>query len=157
VTDPSGPSGPRPLEQGVAGGPTVVELRELAQAIGVSTPWFDDEAEKLLDHAQTQVEVACGQRFTPDSFAALTDEQQRALAQAIVLQSVWLAELEDAVVGPSDISGLPEGISFSTRERPRLSPAVLEVLALRDLIVRTGMARPPIGPDPEPDPAPVMP
>ena len=144
-----GASGPRPLEWDVPGGPTVVELRALAQAIGVHTPNYDSECELLLDAAQSMVEVACGVRFTPESFEALDAEQQQALATAIVYQAVWLSELEGDLIGPTDITGLPDGVTFSRDPRPRLSPAVLETLALRGLIVRSGMARP--------DPAPAEP
>jgi hypothetical protein len=148
-TGASGPTGPsRPLEWDVKGGPTIQQLVLLARTIGATTPWWGEEQETLLDMAQLQVEAYLGQRFTPESFEALTPDQQQALATAIVYQAVWLADLEQEVVGPSDIQSLPgEGITFSSRERPRLSPAVPEIVALRGLIVRSGMAR-------QPEPAP---
>jgi hypothetical protein len=127
---------------------TAQALLRLAVAVGVSVPGDETStAEDLLELAQSQVEVALGQRISQEHFDALADDQQSALRMSVGLQALWLAELEAETLGPSDIAALGGEITFSRTPRPRLSPAVLELLALRGLIVRSGMAR-----QPEPTP-----
>jgi hypothetical protein len=145
------------------------QLVELAGELGVGLPtyfeypWDADhpvtppQVEHLLARAQSDVEVlACGVRFSDELVAALDDDQVLALGRAICVQALWIQELDDGEewIGPSDIQSLPEGITFSRDSRPRISPAVLQTIALRDLIHYSGMARPtvasvePLPPDP---------
>jgi hypothetical protein len=51
--------------------------------------------------------LALGARFSDEMLAALTAEQQQALAQAVCVQALWLLELEDEWLGGSDIASLP--------------------------------------------------
>jgi hypothetical protein len=141
---------------------TPQQLADAAADLGVPLPDSDEWTtgspphntglERLLDRAQADVEVlACRTRFTTEDLAALDDLQEGALAAAVCVQALWLAELADAgdAIGPSDIEGLPGGVTFSRELRPSLSPRALELVALTGLIARSGTALP--------DPAPVIP
>jgi hypothetical protein len=122
---------------------TEAELELLAESMGVSLPPAPLERERLLSLAQDMVEaLACRIRFTTAELAALDAEQTQALADAICTQALWLYELDIEWIGPDDVAGIPEGVTFSRDPRPRLSPAVLETLALRGLIHRTGTVLP---------------
>jgi hypothetical protein len=139
---------------------TPQQLAELAEELGVTDlPKFppDDQPpvglERLLARAQNDVEVlGCHARFSDVMLEALEDDQAQALAGAVCAQALWLNELDDEWLGPTDIAALAGGeVSFSRDPRPRLSPAVLETLALRGLIHRSGT----VLPDPEPAPPPL--
>jgi len=122
---------------------TEEELELLAASMGVSMPAAPVERERLLALAQDMVEaLGCRIRFTTGELAALDGDQAQALADAICVQALWLVELDEQWLGPTDIAALPEGISFSRDPRPRLSPAVCELLALRGLIHRSGTVLP---------------
>lgn len=144
MAGPSGPTGPWSPLRADSG-----QLYQRAITLGESSvPFWSDEAQHLTDLAISQVETVLGWRVDDEAFAALTGAQQDALALACAAQATWLAESEETL-GQTDITGLPEGISFNPRPRDRVSRVVSEILSRRGLILRSGTV--------EPDPAPARP
>jgi hypothetical protein len=133
---------------------TVGQLEGFGDEMSLPLPHAQNDLERLLRVAEDQVcSLAIGARFSDEMLAALTPDQLEALQRAICVQAAWVFE-DDEYTGPTDIAGLGEGITFVPRDRPRLSPAVDEILAYRDLIHRSGMARPTPAPVPAGDPCP---
>jgi hypothetical protein len=133
---------------------TVEQLSGFADEMSLQLPHAVNDRERLLRAAEDQVcSLAVGARLSDEMLAALDADQLDALQRAVCVQAAWAYE-DDDYTGPSDIAGLGEGITFIPRDRPRLSPAVDEILAYRGIIVRSGMARPTLAPVTPPDPCP---
>jgi hypothetical protein len=119
-------------------------LPDFANLVGQGVAWWSREAQEQLSLAVAQVEAACGQKFDPETFQALTADQQQVLGEAVARQAVNTSELDDELGQP--IQGLPEGFSVAAPERQRLAPSVTELLAGTGLILRSGT----VAPDPTP-------
>ncbi|HEY4098378.1 MAG TPA: hypothetical protein VGM33_22830 [Baekduia sp.] len=118
---------------------TVEQLRAAARDYGALAPADDDQAQRVLDRADRDLQVhVLGWRVPPSE---LSEDQLAALARASCTQAVWRSRMDhDDLLAVDAPIGSIDGVGLIDRPTARISRAAVEELVGWDLIRRAPTA-----------------